>query len=98
MVPPWAKDLPNWKHYKIPNRHPARDVPQSTLLDVISAPTYDPTTPKETECPTVCIDAINECGMRYGDCLPVCEGEKPMLNVPACPVKTAGVEPAVDLL
>lgn len=108
MVPPWAKDLPNWKHYKIP-QHQARDVPQQQQSTLI--PTYDQSAttayenpappayePKETECPTVCIDAINECGMRYGDCLPVCPGEKPALTPPPCPAVTGGVIPEAYLV
>ncbi|CZT21476.1 uncharacterized protein RCC_07339 [Ramularia collo-cygni] len=119
MVPPWAKDLPNYKHLnKSPPKSAARDLSQKAPLHpTFDPPRYNPPPPPtyassppgyvgpasptptpESECPFICIDAINECGMRYGDCLPVCPGETPALTPPPCPSATAEAVPTSYLV
>ncbi len=46
--------------------------------------------PRDTAtCPTICVDFVNECGMKYGGCVPHCEGEPlPTFTKPVCPTPT----------
>ncbi|KAJ6444835.1 PQ loop repeat family protein [Purpureocillium lavendulum] len=48
-----------------------------------------PTAAPEDDCHTrtVCVDAINSCGIRYGGCIPDCKPWK--LSVPPCPATTS---------
>ncbi|KAI1014216.1 hypothetical protein LB504_008710 [Fusarium proliferatum] len=48
-------------------------------------------------CPTLCVDAINDCGVMYGACYPVCS-PKLYPTPPPCTPSTAITTPTISLI
>ncbi|KAI5858484.1 hypothetical protein BZA05DRAFT_450219 [Tricharina praecox] len=70
---------------------------QYILLTAISIG-FSTALPAPQDCPQICWDGVNECGMSYGGCYPdpACSGiAAPIFEVPACPmVKRASPPPS----
>ncbi|KAF5704404.1 hypothetical protein FGLOB1_8542 [Fusarium globosum] len=48
-------------------------------------------------CPTLCVDAINDCGVMYGACYPVCSPEL-YPTPPPCTRSTPITTPTISLI
>ncbi|KAL2110745.1 hypothetical protein VUR80DRAFT_825 [Thermomyces stellatus] len=75
-----------------PTFEPPPCPPSSTWETVTRTPTGHPECEEEGE-HIICVDKVNECGMKYGGCYDYCATPTPEFEVPTCPSGTGTEEP-----